>query len=207
MVTNWDFEAEYVQSCNCDYGCPCNFNGYPSHGNCEALVGYKIRRGSFGKTKLDGVTFALGAWWPKAIHEGNGVGRYYVDPSATREQRDALEGIFRGQQGGGFFAIFPKTWAKQLPTKVAKIEWHFGGHDSWFRVDGVGEVRTAHIKNPVTGEEFEGSIDLPNGIAWKHAEVTAIKLLDVHDGELRFRHENGAGFFTVYKMNEKGPVG
>ncbi len=208
MATKWNFEAENIQSCNCDYGCPCNFNGYPSHGNCEALVGYRIRKGSFGTTKLDGVTFALGAWWPKAIHEGNGIGRYYIDPSATKEQRAAMEEIFSGKHGDKtVFVIFPRTWTKHLPTRVTKIQWNFNGHDSWFRVDGVGEVRSGHIKNPVTGDEFEGSIDLPHGIAWKHAEVTAINLLDVHDGDLRFRHESGAGFVTVLKASDKGMAG
>src|SRR4030067_1055394 len=37
----WNFEAEFIQSCNCDYGCPCNFNGYPTHGNCHALNAYR----------------------------------------------------------------------------------------------------------------------------------------------------------------------
>ena len=55
MATKWNFETEYIQSCNCDYGCPCNFNGYPDKGHCEAFVGYKIRTGKFGDTKLDGV--------------------------------------------------------------------------------------------------------------------------------------------------------
>jgi hypothetical protein len=24
----WYFIADYVETCNCDYGCPCNFNGF-----------------------------------------------------------------------------------------------------------------------------------------------------------------------------------
>ena len=64
MATKWNMETEYIQSCNCDYGCPCNFNGYPDKGNCEAFVGYKIRNGKFGDTKLDGVKFSAAFWWP-----------------------------------------------------------------------------------------------------------------------------------------------
>src|SRR5437762_10541283 len=81
MATKWGFETEYIQSCNCTYGCPCNFNGYPDKGHCEAFVGYKIRNGKFGDTKLDGVKFALAFWWPKAIHEGGGTAR---DRKSTR---------------------------------------------------------------------------------------------------------------------------
>jgi len=202
----WGFEAEFIQSCNCDYGCPCNFNGYPTHGNCEALNAYRIREGKFGKVRLDGVKFAMGSWWPKAIHEGNGTGALYVDPGATAEQRNAIEEIWAGKHGGGAFEIFPKTFANTHPTKLAKIKFVYDGHDSYFKVDGVGEVRSTHIKNPVTGEEFEGSIELPNGIAWKHAQVTSIKKWQLKDGDLDFTHENTSGFVTIVRFSDKGCI-
>ena len=76
---------EYIQSCNCDYGCPCNFNGLPTHGNCEALVGYRILDGKFEKTVLDDVVFAYRAWGPMAIHHGGGTGGLSVDRTASPE--------------------------------------------------------------------------------------------------------------------------
>ena len=36
--SQWRMEAEYIQSCNCDYGCPYNFNALPTNENCEAPV-------------------------------------------------------------------------------------------------------------------------------------------------------------------------
>ncbi len=206
-TTKWNFEAEFIQSCNCDYGCPCNFNGYPTHGNCHALNAYRIREGKFGNTRLDGVRFAQGLGWPKAIHEGNGTGALYIDPAATSEQRKAVEAIVSGGHGGGVFEVFPKTLTKTHPTKLAKIEFVYDGHDSHFRVDGVGEVYSSHVKNPVTGDEFEGSIDLPNGLAWKHAQVTAIKNWWLKDGELDYSYKNASGFVTIVRFSEKGCVG
>ncbi|WP_458746477.1 DUF1326 domain-containing protein [Candidatus Nitrosocosmicus sp. T] len=39
QIPSWTFKADYVETCNCDYGCPCNFNGFPSNGFCrESLV-------------------------------------------------------------------------------------------------------------------------------------------------------------------------
>ncbi len=207
LATKWNLEAEYIQSCNCDYGCPCNFNGYPTHGNCEALVGYRVREGKFGNTRLDGVKFAMGFWWPKAIHEGNGTGALYIDPASTAEQRHAIEEITSGKYGGGAFEIFPKTLAKFHPTKSERIDFVYDGHDSWFKVGDVGEVRSTHIKNPVTGEEFEGSIDLPNGIGWKHATVTAIKKWWMKDGDLKASHQNASGFVTIARFNNTGCIG
>ena len=207
MPTKWDFEAEYIQSCNCDYGCPCNFNALPTRGNCEALVAWHIRKGTFNGTKLDGVTFAWGLWWPKAIHMGNGMSRVYIDPSATPAQRHAIEEITAGRHGGGVFEIFPKTIVKAHPTGIVPIDFHYdGGYDSWFSVDGIGEVHSAHIKNAVTGAEFSGEVLLPGGINFKRAYVTDIPSWSFHDGEFQMSWEHKAGFATVTKYSNAGPA-
>lgn len=203
----WNMEAEYIQSCNCDYGCPCNFNGYPTTGNCEALVGYHIRKGQFENTKLDGVTFAMALYWPQAIHEGNGTARLYLDAKTTPEQQKAMEAIASGQHGGGIFEIFPKTFTKVHPTKRTKIEWHFAGYDSSFKVEGVGEVHSEHIKNPVSGEKFEGEIALPGGIGWKRAIVTNIKNWWMKDDDLLARHDNKNGHVCVVRFSQDGCIG
>jgi hypothetical protein len=199
-------DTEYIQSCNCAYGCPCNFNGLPSEGNCEAFVGYKIRKGTFGDTKLDGVTFAWALWWPKAIHEGNGIGRVYIDPSASPAQVKAIEEITSGKHGGGVFEVFPKTFAKTLPIKRAKIDWKYGDYVASFKVDGVGEVQSDYILNPITGEKFSGEVVLPNGINWRRSVVSRIKKLALHDADFQFDHKDTAGFTTKIQFTEKGPV-
>jgi hypothetical protein len=208
MPTKWNFEAEYIQSCNCAWGCPCNFNALPTTGNCEALISWHIRKGTFGSTKLDGVTFAWGLSWPRAIHMGGGTGRVYIDPKAKREQRAAIEKITGGKEGGGVFAVFASTLTRPIPAKTAKIDFKFNGVDSSFSVEGVGEVQSEHIKNPVTGAPFEGYILLPNGINMKKSTVTNIRrwwLRDETPG-WNMTHENVAGFVTVQRYNEKGPV-
>src|SRR3989304_246100 len=206
MATKWNFEVEYIQSCNCDYGCPCNFNGRPDKGHCEAFDGYRIRKGKFGNVTLDGVKFALGAWWPKAIHEGNGIGRLYVDTAATGAQTKALEEIVQGRHGGGVGEVFPKTWSKILPAKRAKIDWNYGDYVASFKVDGVGEVQSDYILNPVTGEKFVGEVVLPKGFNWRRALVSRIKKLALHDADFQFDHTNTAGFTTAIKFTQKGPV-
>ncbi len=205
--TEWEFEAEYIQSCNCDYGCPCNFNGYPTYGNCEALVGYRIRRGHFTGTKLDGVTFVLAAWWPKAIHEGNGIARFYVDQAASADQVRAIEAIGSGKHGGGVFEIFARTYREVYPIRQAKIDFTFDGHHSSFKVDGVGEVHSEPIRNPITAAEFRGEVRLPDGIMWKRADATNISKWWMVDQALVARHENRSGFVTVVKMDPTGCVG
>jgi len=32
---DWELKGTVVIACNCDYGCPCNFNALPTQGKCE----------------------------------------------------------------------------------------------------------------------------------------------------------------------------
>ena len=208
LADRWNFEAEYIQSCNCAYGCPCNFNALPTLGNCEAFVAWHIKTGMFGKTRLDGVTFAWGLAWPQAIHMGNGAGRVYIDSKASPEQGKAIEAITSGKHGGGVFTVFPSTFSRAYPMKAATIDFRFKGHDSSFAVDGIGEVQSEHVRNPVTGAMFEGQIVLPGGLNMKKANVTNIRRWWLRDDAAGWNmaYENVSGFFAAQKYNEKGPV-
>src|SRR2546428_10334551 len=109
-IPRWELKVDYVESCNCNFGCPCNFSGYPTDGHCEALVGYHVRQGHFGRTRLDGLDVIYAAAWPKAIHQGGGTLRLYVSEAASAEQRDALVRIFSGKaKGSGAFELFAST--------------------------------------------------------------------------------------------------
>ena len=54
-IPKWHLKADYIETCNCDFGCPCNFNGFPTYGFCRALLLFSIREGNYGDTKLDGI--------------------------------------------------------------------------------------------------------------------------------------------------------
>jgi hypothetical protein len=32
QIPSWNMKADYVETCNCEYGCPCNFSGFPTYG-------------------------------------------------------------------------------------------------------------------------------------------------------------------------------
>src|SRR5437867_8393230 len=89
QIPKWNIKADYVETCNCDYGCLCNFNGFPTYGFCRALVLYSITSGNYGNVKLDGVDVIYTGSWPKAIHEGSGTVQLFISKQATQAQRDA----------------------------------------------------------------------------------------------------------------------
>ena len=89
-MADWLLEGSYMKNCNCDPGCPCDFNANPTHGNCEGMAAMIVEKGHFDGVSLDGAKFALKYWWPGALHEGHGAGQVILDASLSPEQMDAL---------------------------------------------------------------------------------------------------------------------
>src|ERR1041385_7713624 len=80
------------------WGCPSQFNGLPTHGDCRAAVAMQIEKGHFGSVSLDGLKWVGLFAWPRAIHEGNGEALAIIDERATEEQRKALLTILSGNE-------------------------------------------------------------------------------------------------------------
>ena len=77
----WNLRGTYLEFCNCDPGCGCNFKGSPTspEGNCEAFVANRIEEGRYGDLELAGASIAWALWWPGAIHDKGGRGHASVD--------------------------------------------------------------------------------------------------------------------------------
>ena len=171
--TPWRIVAEETVSCNCAWGCPCQFNALPTHGRCEAIAAIRIREGHYGETKLNGVTFAAAYWWPGAIHEGNGIAQLVIDEKATPAQRTAILNIASGKEGGTFFEIFASVVSQALEPMFVPIELKSDADKrvATLNVPGLGGFRMEPIKNPMTGEEHRARIQLPDGFEYKVAEM------------------------------------
>ena len=108
-MSAWNLAGRVVIACNCDLGCPCNFNARPSHGKCEGGWIWSIDNGTIDGVSVDSLGVALYADWPGAIHEGGGRAVAYLDDRADERQRAALTRLLRGEVGGPW-AIFSKTY-------------------------------------------------------------------------------------------------
>jgi hypothetical protein len=101
--TPWSIRGEYMESCNCDYLCPCvytNPQGRTTHEHCIALLVYRIDEGRFGDVPLDGLKFALVIRSGRVMADGKWVFACVVDATADAVQRAALAAIASGQAGG-----------------------------------------------------------------------------------------------------------
>jgi hypothetical protein len=193
-----------METCNCDFGCACNFSGVPNFGRCEALVGYHIRKGRFGDVSLDGLDFIYAASWPRAIHQGDGTLCIYISARADEGQRRAIADIAYGRAGGnGAFAIFAGTMRYKLDPQFVPIETHIDGKRSSFSVPEILSVELAPHFDPVSGKEHEVQINLPNGFIWKTAHAIKTRLMKITTPGLNFDHAGRNAFYTVIEF--KGP--
>jgi hypothetical protein len=39
---DWRIKGPQLSTCNCQVGCPCQFNALPTHGDCRAAVAMRI---------------------------------------------------------------------------------------------------------------------------------------------------------------------
>jgi hypothetical protein len=204
QIPTWSMKSDYVETCNCDYGCPCNFNGYPTYGSCHALVLFHIRSGSYGDTKLDDLDFIIAESWPKAIHEGNGTAQSFITNKADEEQRQAIMNIVSGQaKGDGPFTLFAGTFKYFLEPQFVDIKVNINGKKSSFSVPGIMDVQTESFINPVTGEEQDTKIQLPKGFIWKLAEAAKSRIMRITTQSLNFDHSGQNAFYSV--VDFKGP--
>jgi hypothetical protein len=198
-AVKWSFEADYIQACNCDYGCPCEFSAPPTTGFCDGMGAWKIHKGNYGDVKLDGLGLAFAAHWPKAIHEGGGTCGLLFDERANPQQREALLTICSGQAGGMPFEIIVTTFSKLLEPQYVPFKFNLNGRNSSVQIGDAINVAVEPIRNPVTGEPESVRVEHATGFIFKQAECVSAAKMDVKVGELKFSYPNKAAFVTQVK--------
>jgi hypothetical protein len=223
--TKWQIHAYFLDACNCDWGCPCQFNANPTHGNCEGVAGYHIVSGSYGSSddvKLDGLNMALIASWPGPIHEGHGKASYYIDNRADEKQFEALSNIITGKAGGGPFAIYGSTIEEFQKPKRASVKFQTrdirsrvvvafaaagarreGQNKKRRRIEQstkedtiAAEAWLEPIRNPVTGKVHRAIIEIPEAFESSRMDQASIKKLIANDGYLNFQYQGTYGSFS-----------
>lgn len=181
MEKRWWLKGKVLVTCNCDWGCPCNFNARPTAGKCEGGWTWHVEEGSFADTSLNGLNFSVYVNWPGAIHEGNGEALVLVDERANAEQRAAIESLIQGNSGGPW-GILGWTWPTVHGPYHVSYDVDFDGVNSRLRCGSEVEVECAPIRNPVTGSESHPGVVLPEGIIFKRGDLGTTSRFQVSRG-------------------------
>lgn len=203
MGEQWEVEGHYVMACNCDYGCPCNFNAPPTPGFCEGVVAFIVSGGNYGDVDLAGTKVAAIAKWPGAIHEGGGTASIYLNASATEEQQHALGRIISGDEGGTFGMIMKNTMDSLDGPHLAEIEADIDGKNTVITIEDRVRIEFESIKNPVTGAESFPRVVLPQGVWSNELEQFTTKEFRAGDGPLEMDHTGKVA--QIAEIHWQGP--
>jgi hypothetical protein len=143
---DWALNATVIEACSCPMFCQCYFNpkpaghgGHEGHGAahfCRANNAYKVNRGHYGATKLDGAKFWLAGDLGDDFSDGEmDWGVLYFDKALTKEQRSAIETILGH--------LFPVKWRSFKTAEGSIDKWAFTKDEAHALLDGgkTGEVR------------------------------------------------------------------
>ncbi len=126
MADQWLIKGREYANCNCDQGCPCQFNAPSTHGYCHGIFTGIIDKGHFDEIDLGGLDYAIIAKWPGEIADGNGEIETIVNERASDQQRDALNKILRGEStapGATIFSVLSSTMSKVHDTLYRSMDW------------------------------------------------------------------------------------
>jgi len=205
----WELQAVELVACNCAYGCPCQFNALPTHGDCQAVAGFEVNKGHFGDTSLDGLRSVAVMQWPGPIHEGDGKALIIIDERADDAQRQALLTILSGGEtdpGATIWNVFSATLSEVFEPEFKSIDMavDVDARTGHVTVEGIARSTGEPIRNPVTGETHRARISLPDGFEYTLAEMGSSTF--EASGPIEMSFEDRHAQFAYLHLNNHGTV-
>ena len=196
---NWSIRGTYFESCNCDAICPCRrvdgVQGTRStHGECLGVLSWLIHDGGADGVDLSGLPVALAIRYSDDEPGSPWTWVLYLDARATPEQRDALEGIFKGERGGDAMRHFPWAWKASELVAVRPVE---------MEVDHTRRRERLRIRDHVSvriRDRYAGAETVTcviSGHEREGEELVADELV-VEDGPLAFSYRGVCGYGSTF---------
>ena len=206
-AVDWALNATAIEACSCPMFCQCYFNtepaGHHDHGGeskhyCRANLAYKVNKGHYGATSLDGAKFwlsnDLGADFSKGQMDWNVL---TFDKSLTKEQREGIGAIAS--------LLFPVKWNSFTTAEGNIDKWEFTKDEAVALLDGgkTAEVRLKRFPGmtpePIVIKNLrywgaprnDGFVLMPN-------EVEAYRV-----GPNAFEYKGTNGFLITIDMTSK----
>ena len=207
----WSMNATAIEACSCPMFCQCYFNAAPSGHSMEGMEGhsehyckfnnaYKVNKGAYGSTKLDGAKFwiygDLGGDFSKG--EMNWAVLTF-DKASTKSQREAI-GAICGK-------LFPVTW-KSFSTSEGDIAWNAGDGEAHATLDG-GKTAEVQLSSASLNANTKGQPTVLKNLKYWGAPrndgfvmmPNIIETLRAGDKAYEFKGSNG--FMITVDLNSK----
>ncbi|MBI1885275.1 MAG: DUF1326 domain-containing protein [Chloroflexi bacterium] len=140
-IPKWHLAGDWFDVCKCNIPCPCTFAQAPSHGDCEGVMAWHIREGSYSDIRLDGlnlvsVSYFKGNAWAGEVKVTIG---FFIDQGADEHQREALQTIFGGK-AGGWPATFAELFGEIRGMEFAPIQFEIADDLAYWRAEIPGRL-------------------------------------------------------------------
>lgn len=167
-AADWAMNATAIEACSCPMFCQCYFNGAPAghhdHGTmkeahfCRANLAYKINRGHYGGTSLDGAKFwlanDLGGDFSTGHMDWNVL---YLDKTLSAEQRQGIQAIVGH--------LFPVHWNSNQVAEASIDRWEIGDGFAHATMDG-GKTAEVKLVRPAAAANGAGPVVISNLKYW-----------------------------------------
>jgi hypothetical protein len=210
---SWAMNATVIEACSCPMFCQCYFNTEPAghgamgheHGAtaapkhfCKANNAYRINKGRYGATNLDGAKFWIAADLGDDFADGEmDWAVLYFDSKLSAEQKAGIGAIVPH--------LFPVKW-KSLTTAEGNIDkWEFTNDAAVALLDGgkTGEVRLKRLQGMT-----DAPVVLRNVRYWGAARNDGFVLMPntveaYRAGPNAFEFKGTNGFMLTLDMSSK----
>jgi hypothetical protein len=210
-MKDWYVEGVVYVNCNCDYGCPCQFEADPTDGTCRGFEVLRIERGHFEKVDLSGLKIAVFYAWPGLISEGKGELQAVIDENANAEQRLALETILHGketEEAATHWWVFSAMSDTIHPTLYKSIEFEIDMEAVTARasIPGVLESTGEPIRPDHSDSVHRAQIVIPDGIEFRVADMGSASTKTGSESAVELNLTDSYGQWNVLKHSGSGIV-
>ena len=211
---DWSMNATIIEACSCPMFCQCYFDHKPathaehaehagmSHGEghtfCKFNNAFKVNKGSYGSTKLDGAKFwVAGDLGPEFADGEMDWAVLHFDPSVTPEQREGIKTALGH--------VYPVKWKSFTVGADAPMEWTAGKDVSTAKLDG-GKVAEVVLKRnqgmtdqPIVIQNLRYfGVPRNNGFVLMQNEVEAYRT-----GDKPYEYKGTNGFMITFDINSE----
>lgn len=197
----WRLKAKYYEACNCAYGCPCNMNGFPTHGKCEGSIAFMVTEGERDGVSLAGAKVAGSVKWPGAIHEGNGNMAVFID--GNEAQQGALVAILTAEDPGLPWEVLAATVSEIHGPFFETIDIKDNATDSHVRVGDKFEIQMESFTNPVSGDKHTAHMVLPDGFIFQDGQIATTSVNRVNADGVSFDHAGNNAFYAEVEWSSE----
>jgi hypothetical protein len=165
--SSWRVAGDWFDVCRCRVPCGCTFAQAPDEDQCDGILAWHIREGSYGDVSLDDLSivgvgsFVGNIWTGEAKDSAMG---FFVDERADEDQRAALQTIWGGEAGGwpaGFAQLIEEVRGIEYAPIKFEIE---GDLASWsVEVPGKAKGSAVALTGPTAPEGARVQVHNPPG--------------------------------------------